>query len=241
MDRHLDQFVPAYGTGFGYSFDNTILLHWYPRRVMSLCPQGGRLLELGIGHGFSTQCFSEHFARHVVIDGSAAVIDKFRTQYPQSKAEVVRAFFEEFETEERFDVIVMGFVLEHVADPALLLHRFRRFLAPGGRCFVTVPNGESLHRRIGHAAQLLEDMMAPGDGDRQLGHIRLYSVASLARELELANYRVVRQEGILLKPLTTAQLISLNLDNNIIEAMCAVGIDYPELSCALLAEVEPLN
>lgn len=241
MINHLDQYISAYGAEFGYAFDNNILLHWYPRRIISLCPKGGSLLELGIGHGYSTQCFSEHFTRHVVIDGSDAVIQQFHTQYPQSNAEVVCDFFEEFETEERFDVIVMGFVLEHVADPTMLLRKFRSFLTPGGRCFVTVPNAESLHRRIGHAARLLGDMMALGDADRQLGHIRLYTAATLAYELKMANYRLVRQEGIFLKSLTTAQLISLNLDNSIIEAMCTVAIDYPELSCALLAEVEPLN
>jgi hypothetical protein len=80
--------------------------------------------------------------------------------------------------------------------------------------------------------------MALGRGDLELGHERLYSVDSLSDELEQAGYRIERKEGIFLKPLTTAQLQSLQLDQKIIQAMCEVGIGYPELSCALLFEAK---
>lgn len=236
MNNHLDSFIAAYGEGFSYAFDNNIMLNWYPERIMQLCPAKGRLLELGIGHGFTTNRFSQHFSHHVVIDGSASVIEQFRSQYPDCNAKVVQDYFENFDTEERFDVIVMGFVLEHVADPRLVLQRYKKFLAPGGRCFVAVPNGESLHRRFGQEAGFLNDLMALGKGDLELGHQRLYSQDSLSCELHESGYRVARKEGIFLKPFTTAQLQTLHLDANIIQAMCKVGIDYPELSCALLFE-----
>ena len=238
MKNSLDNFVAAYGEDFSYAFDNNIMLNWYPGRIMQLCPGRGSLLELGIGHGFTTNRFSKYFSRHVVIDGSASVIEQFRNHYPDCRAEVVQSYFEDFDTEERFDVIVMGFVLEHVADPGLVLQRFKKFLSPGGRCFVAVPNGESLHRRLGHAAGLLDDLMKLGRCDLELGHQRQYSLDSLSDQLREAGYRAVRKEGIFLKPLTTSQLQSLQLDENIIQAMCTVGIDYPELSCALLFQVE---
>lgn len=238
MNSQLDSFLGAYGERFSYAFDNNIILNWYPHRILQICQNRGRLLELGIGHGFTTNRFSQHFDKHVVIDGSASVIAQFRRQYPTCSAEIIERYFEDFDTEERFDVIVMGFVLEHVDDPGVVLRRFKKFLAPGGRCFIGVPNGESLHRRLGHAAGLLDDLMSLGQGDLALGHRRLYSLSSLTDELLLANYRVVRKEGIFLKPLTTSQLQSLNLDKEIIQAMCTVGIDYPELSCALLVEAE---
>ncbi|WP_291993479.1 class I SAM-dependent methyltransferase [Candidatus Accumulibacter sp. ACC003] len=236
MNNQLDAYLPAYGEGFGYAFDNNVILNWYPERVMRLCPTSDRLLELGIGHGYTTDRFAQHFARHIVVDGSTSVIEQFRDQYPDCPATVVQAYFEDFVPDERFDVIVLGFVLEHVADPGAILRRYRQFLAPGGRCFVAVPNGQSLHRRLGHLAGLLDDMMALGAGDLQLGHQRLYSVDSLSAELESAGYRIARKEGIFLKPLTTDQLQSLQLPKNVLQAMCEIAIGYPELSCALLFE-----
>ena len=238
MSNRLDTYLPAYGEGFGYAFDNNVILNWYPERIMRLCPESSRLLELGIGHGYTTDRFSRHFARHVVVDGSNSVIKQFAEQYPDCRATVVHAYFEDFVPAASFDVIVLGFVLEHVADPGAILRRYKDFLAPGGRCFVAVPNGQSLHRRLGHLAGLLDDMMALGAGDVQLGHERLYSVDSLSAELANAGYSIVRKEGIFLKPLTTDQLLSLRLGKNIIHAMCEIGVGYPELSCALLFEAK---
>lgn len=238
MSEKLDSFISAYRDGFSFAFDNNIMLNWYPERIMAHCPGRGKLLELGIGHGYTTNRFSGYFAQHVVIDGSESVIAQFRKQYPECTAEVIHAYFENFETTERFDIIVAGFILEHVTDPALVLRHFKKFLAPGGRCFIAVPNAESLHRRFGHAAGMLDDMMKLGQGDVELGHLRLYTVDTLSRELEHAGYRITRKEGIFLKPLTTSQLQSAHLDPTIIEGMCKVGVNYPELSAALLFEAE---
>lgn len=239
MSNALDNYIGAYGEGFDYAFDNNIILNWYPRRIIDLCPDGGSLLELGLGHGLTTDRFSRHFSRHLVLDGSPSVIEQFHQQFPDSRAEILETYFENFETQERFDVIIMGFVLEHVDDPELVLTRYRSLLKPGGRCFVAVPNAESMHRRLGHAAGLLDDMMTLGKGDRELGHARLYSVESLDHQLRKTGYLPLRTEGIFLKPLTTSQLQSLQLKPEIIEAMCSVGVEYPELSCGLLAEAAP--
>lgn len=238
MSNTLDTYIAAYGDNFSFAFDNNIMLNWYPQRIMQLCDTSATLLELGIGHGFSTNRFSQHFARHVVIDGSSSVIEQFQAQYPDSKVEVVESYFEHFESDTRFDLIVMGFILEHVEDPQVVLQRFKQFLAPGGRCFVLVPNGEWLHRRFGHAAGLLDDMMKLGQGDLELGHQRAYSCESLTRELNEAGYKVVRKEGLFLKPFTTSQLLKLDLSDAVTQAMCTVGIDYPELSCALMFEAQ---
>lgn len=117
MNNKLDDFIEAYGENFTYAFDNNIILNWYPLRIMELSSKDSNLLELGIGHGFSTNRFSQHFSSHVVIDGSASVISQFREHYPNSSATIVESYFENFDTESRFDLIVMGFILEHVDNP----------------------------------------------------------------------------------------------------------------------------
>lgn len=235
MTNSLDALAGAYGSDFPYALDNDLMLNWYPQRVAALA-RGTSLLELGLGHGLSTRRFAAQFPRHVVVEGSAAMIDRFRSQGDIGSVDVVQAMFEEFTTTERFDVIVMGFVLEHVADPGAILRRFRDFLAPRGSLFVTVPNAESLHRRLGYEAGLLDDLMALGDADRQLGHQRLYTVASLRGAVEDAGYGVKAVEGLLLKPITTAQIKTLHLPDPVLQAMLKVGVAYPELSAGILLQ-----
>ena len=236
MSNVLDTHVKAYEGNNLYDFDNAILLNWYPKRIVGLAPGAASLLELGLGHGYSTPRFSRAFSRHVVLEGSPAVIAHFRKNAPDCRAEVIETYFEEFTSAERFDVIVMGFVLEHVDDPVGILARFRHLLAPGGRLFVAVPNMESMNRRLGKLAGVLPDLAALSEHDLMLGHKRYYSVAALVAELRATGYEVERVEGIFLKPIATRQMLALDLDASFIEALCMLGIDYPELSCGILAQ-----
>lgn len=240
-NNNLDDHVKAYQGLSIYEFDNAIQLKWYPLRIAGLCKGASSLLELGLGHGITANVFQNHFERHVVVDASPAVIENYRQRYPESKVEIIESYFEEFYTSELFDVIVFGFVLEHVDDPIKILKHFRKFLAPGGRIFVTVPNSEVLNRRLGHLAGMLSDIEELSDHDRLLGHKRYYSVKSLREDIKASGYEVARLEGIYLKPLTTKQMLSLNLNERIIDALCVVAIDYPELSCGIFAEIIPVE
>ena len=240
MGKSLDKHVAAYQGDNIYDFDNEILLTWYPQRVLHHAGSSQSILELGLGHGFTTDIFSRHFNRHVVLEGSPAVIENFRGKHVNCPAEIVEGYFEDFSTEERFEVIVMGFILEHVDDPLIILRRFREFLAPEGRIFLAVPNALVMNRRLGHLAGMLDDMTELSKNDHLLGHKRFYTSESLRKDIEQVGFGVDRMEGIYLKPFTTNQILSLDLDRSIIESLCALGVDYPELSCGLLAEISIL-
>ena len=140
-------------------------------------------------------------------------------------------------TDERFDVIIMGFILEHVDDPLQILRYYRQFLTPNGKMFLAVPNAEALNRRLGHLAGMLDDMTALSENDHLQGHKRFYTVKTFTNDIEEAGYRTVWMEGIYLKPLTTRQMISLKLGEKIIRSMCEIGVNYPELSLGILVEV----
>jgi len=234
----LDQHIRAYEGDLQYDFDNKIMLNWYPKRVLNYSNGANSLLELGLGHGYTTNIFSKYFTRHIVVEGSSAVIENFHNKYPECRCEIINAYFENFDLDEKFDVIVLGFILEHVDNPQVVLSHFKRFLNPlGGKVFVTVPNAEVLNRRLGHIAGMLPDMRSMSENDLILGHQRYYTVKTLTEDIMKAGYEIKRMEGIYLKPFTTKQMLSLNLENKIIDALCMVGIDYPELSCGILAQL----
>ncbi len=241
MKNKLDEHVKAYEGSLLYDFDNRILLNWYPKRIIELNSDPDlTVLELGLGHGFTAQAFSSHYRRHVVLEGSSAVIKNYLEQYPKSQSHIIETLFETFQSDEKFDIIVLGFILEHVDDPILVLNHYRQFLTDKGLMFVAVPNAEVLNRRLGHVAGLLDDMQILSDNDLLLGHQRYYTVDTLTQDIVDSGYQLDQMEGIYLKPFTTSQILSLGLDENIIRALCEVGIDYPELSCGLMAQIKAI-
>jgi 2-polyprenyl-3-methyl-5-hydroxy-6-metoxy-1,4-benzoquinol methylase len=56
--------------------------------------------------------------------------------------------FETFETNQRFDLILMLNLVEHVARPDLMLEKARSLLAPGGRIVIKTPNFDALDARL---------------------------------------------------------------------------------------------
>ena len=233
MSLESDQDATAYDRN--YVLDNRLTLHWYPKRIVAMAHTNS-MLELGVGHGYSTEFFAKAFQRYVVVEGSPKMIDRARERFPIRDVEIVHSYFEDFETDEHFDAIGMGFVLEHVEDPAALIRRYARFLAPGGSIYIAVPNAESLHRRLGHAADLLPDLLALSSADKEFGHKRYFTLQSLRQLVEGENLVIRKVEGLLLKPITTQQMLDLHLNEQIFQAMLKVGVDYPELCNSILMQ-----
>lgn len=235
--NELDTYAGAYNDDFAYALDNELMLNWYPKRILNRVKKGS-LLELGIGHGYTTTLFSKTFSRHVVLDGSKDIIAKFKENNSEIQTEIIETYFEEFETTEKFDVIIMGFILEHVDDPELILKKYRNFLSDDGVLFITVPNSEALNKRFGFLAGIIEDTKTLTKADLELGHKRIYDLDSLRAVCIKSGYTIVKEEGIFLKPITTNQIKTLKLSKEILEAMLIAGIDYPELCAAMLVEAK---
>jgi len=133
---------------------------------------------------------------------------------------------------------MMGFILEHVDDPGLILRRFRANLRPGGSLYVAVPNAKSLNRRLGLAMGKIADIYELNANDHALGHQRQFCRDTLKALLQAEGYRVTWEEGIYLKPLPLGYMQTMPEFEENLQAMCEVGVDFPDLCVGLLMEVQ---
>ena len=237
----LDQFTSQYKPGAATAIENDLILHWYPKRILNKLGNTKHLslLELGLGHGYSTCLFQPQFQSHTVVDGSHEVIELFQAKNELPGLNIVEGYFEAFEPTDCYDVIVMGFVLEHVDNPALIVSKYRAFLKPGGRMFIAVPNAKSLNRCLGVALGMIADIYELNANDHLLGHKRQFCLETLKSAMTANGYAVSWAEGIYLKPLPLAHLKTLpDFEANLL-AMCEVGVDFPELCVGLLIEAVP--
>lgn len=235
---NLDNSVSVYNKKFIYDYDNEIMLNYYPKRVAEKLVTGS-FLELGLGHGYTINEFLKHVKGYTVLEGSRAIIDNFKIKQSElyRKVDVIETYFETFETNKKYDNIVMGFILEHVDNPREILEKYKNMLTAKGKIFIAVPNAESLHRQIGLHAGYMDDLKSLSKYDILQGHKRYYDKNSLLNLAKESQLRVLSIEGIFLKPLTTSQLKSLDLAEEIICGMLEMGKKYPELSNGILMEL----
>jgi len=235
--QNLDDVASKYLADPSAEIENDLIMNWYPGRVFNRTGRVHRVLELGLGHGFTIRYFSDMADEHVVVEGSPKVIAHFKDNNPWYQGQVVEDYFETFQPDEKFDLIVMGFVLEHVADPGALLARYRDFLTRNGRIVVAVPNAKSLNRRLGVEMGMIPDIYELNETDHKLGHQRNYCRDTLRAEVEQAGYVVTHEEGIYLKPLPLGVLKTLDDLPANLDAMLKVGVEFPDLCVALLFEL----
>ncbi len=174
-------------------------------RCITARARGHRALELGCASGVMTEELAARFPQLDVVEAAASYAQRARALLPEA-GRVYQCLFEEFRPRHDYDVVVMTWVLEHVLDPRGLLARARGWMAPGSEIFIVVPNAESLHRRVGLHMGLLAGLNELNDSDLAIGHRRVYTWDTLSEDIAAAGLDLVTMEGIMLKPLSSAQM-----------------------------------
>jgi 2-polyprenyl-3-methyl-5-hydroxy-6-metoxy-1,4-benzoquinol methylase len=244
MKEDLNAYQAAYTEQFPYHWDEELLLTAYAQKIVDQLRdrKSLRLLSLGIGGQRVSRTIREQLdlAEYHILEGSMDIIKRYQaTTPPSSTVTIHHTWFENAHFDQAFDAIEMGFVLEHVDDPGLILRRFRDFLKPDGLLFVSVPNARSLHRLLGHAGGFLQDVYALSQYDLELGHKRYFDSESIAQLVEASGYAVLDKVGLVLKPLTTSQLQQLSLDERIEQAFIEVGYQHPDIANGILLIARP--
>lgn len=241
MKNDLDTCLSSYSSSNEYYFENLLMLNKYSDIVLQLANPQWSVLDLGVGHGITINKFSQFFSDYTVLDGSSSIIENFRSSYPQVDVNIVETYFENFETDKKYDLIILGFVLEHVDNPCFILKKYKNMLTQQGKMFIAVPNAETLNRRFGYHAGLLKDIKELSENDKAFGHKRYFTIHDFDTMLANAGLISTKYIGLYLKPLTSKQLAMLHLPNEIFEAFLKVGEDYPELSLGFFASVEAVH
>ena len=242
----LDKYTDSYEDSFPYSKDNYGVLLAYSEKVIDACNKFQKKIDIcSLGIGYESVSYSiyenlkDKIQSYVVIEGSQVIIDRYKSnkkKFP-SNFKIVHSYFEHFESEPCFDLIEMGFVLEHVDDPEAIIKRFVKFLKPGGVICAAVPNALSMHRVLGFRANLLEDPYKLNEWDIKLGHKRYFDRDTFRSIFEKFGLIVTKEEGLMLKPFATSQISSLNLSETVWNVLVHSGDLSPRYAYCLYVEI----
>jgi 2-polyprenyl-3-methyl-5-hydroxy-6-metoxy-1,4-benzoquinol methylase len=174
-----------------------------------------------------TEYLAHRFDDLTLVDGAASFCRDLASRYP--KAAIVHSIFEEYKPVRRFDNIVLGHVLEHVADPVGILAMCRSWLTPTGRVLAAVPNARSLHRQAAVLMGLLATEESMNDMDRHHGHRRVFNPETFRQAFTQAGLNIEIFGGYWLKPVSNKQ-IEDNWTPEMLDAFMQLGERYPDVA-----------
>jgi 2-polyprenyl-3-methyl-5-hydroxy-6-metoxy-1,4-benzoquinol methylase len=109
--------------------------------------------------------------------------------------------------EDKFDVVLITEIIEHVAHPDEFLHKIAKLIKPGGYVVMTTPNGEYFYNKLPKFSDcpdpsVFESIQFKPDADGHIFLLHLSEVYDLAQKAGL----VVEEIRIFTNPLTSGYL-----------------------------------
>ncbi len=200
---------------------------------------GERILELGVGDQVWTPKLIEKFTQVTSIDGSKELLSAMQQKLSGGNWTPVLSFFEDYQPEQRFDTVLVTYVLEHVDDPFLILeYARRRWIKEGGKLAIVVPHALSLHRRLAVKMGIASYCGELGDTDRRMGHKRCLTCYEMEKMIVGAGFRIVEQKGMFTKVLPNSMLNQCG--DGQLRGLFDLGLELPiEYSAAIFFLAEP--
>jgi len=200
-------------------------------------------LELGSATGQLTELLAQACSRVVAVDGSSRFVAIAKARPGNRNVRFIESMFEDLDLTDRFDVIIMHHILEHVEDPRSLLGKARNLLLPGGVLAITVPNAHALSRQLAVKMGLMKTVHDLTDNDRHHGHFRVYDSQSLRDELRASGYDVTGSHGLSLKLFADFQnehMVKAGIiGDRQFRGLWDLAEDFPQLAGALMVIARP--
>jgi ubiquinone/menaquinone biosynthesis C-methylase UbiE len=145
-----DEFARAHDINAYYERSGFLIRYIESQRLSTIRTfvgptSGDRLLEVGCGGGHVLRLFPE--AQLTGVDVSGEMLARARANLAGLSVRLLKGQLQELDLpDSSFDKIVCTEVLEHAAEPSVVLSEIRRLLRPGGRAVVTFPNDHLINR-----------------------------------------------------------------------------------------------
>lgn len=190
---------------------------------------GKRILEVGPADGHMTRGLVKDFDL-TLVEPSETLSQKLRQCFPQ--AHVITTLVEDFVPSERFDVILLCHLLDHVRDAQQVVHMAAGWLNPGGKIIAIAPNSESLHRQAAVRMGLLPSANSFSERDKIQGKRKIFNREEFRQLFSNAGLQIEFFGGYWLKPVSNRQ-IEQQWTPEMIDAFFALGESYPEIAAEM--------
>ena len=188
------------------------------------------VLEVGPAEGYLSEFLFNNSSRYEIVEPSKIFAENLTNRFPESIVNC--CMIEDFSSKEKYDLILLSHVLEHVIDPVSVLKRCQNFMNEKTILFCVVPNSHSIHRQAAVTMGLLDKEDQLNESDVIHGHKRVYNIRLLNNHFLEADLNIISSGGYWLKPLSNSQL-EKSWSDEMLSAFMTLGESYPEISAEI--------
>lgn len=222
IDNSYIENLSSWYTNQQLDFDKVLINYRY--KTINEFFRGKRCLEMGPADGVMTKMLRNDFEQLDLLEGSQNLLNLIPDYKNVNK---FCSFFENYDTDKKYDTIIMEHILEHLISPYDVLVKVKEWLSDNGVLIVGVPNAKSFHRLAAVKMGLLKSEYELNERDRELGHFRIFDLNSLEKEVLDAGFNINQKGGVFFKPLSNKQ-IQDSWTEQMIEAFYLLGKDFQE-------------
>ncbi|MCW3014138.1 MAG: Methyltransferase domain [Solirubrobacterales bacterium] len=186
------------------------------RRIRRWFRPGDRVLEFGCATGLMTSLFAQRPVTVDALERSQAYVARARERELPAVTVHHGSIFA-WQPAGRYEQLVAANLLNELPDPAAFFVHCRAHLAPGGLLHVSVNNPRSLHRLVAREMGLIDELGQVSDRGACFPSTQLLDEEDVELLARPAGLECVHREGIVVKPLTNAQLA--DLPDDVIEGL----------------------
>ncbi|MGE0785388.1 MAG: class I SAM-dependent methyltransferase [Sandaracinaceae bacterium] len=187
-----------------------------------------------------------HLERWVIVEPSALFLEiAARIADVVPEARVVRGFFESSKGDviaalgqDHADAIVIDGLLHELDDPDGLVRAARSLLAPRGLLHASVPNAFSMHRRLGRAMGLIDDVHRLSARNRHFEQRRVFDLEAFVALFARCGFAIEKTGGHTMMPFASAQMsaIEAQLGDEVFQGLTRLGEELPELAAEIYVD-----
>jgi 2-polyprenyl-3-methyl-5-hydroxy-6-metoxy-1,4-benzoquinol methylase len=201
--------------------------------------EGRSVLEFGPASGQMTKILAERGLNIVAVDGSSEFISIAKKKLADfNNVTFVESYFEDFNAAEKFDILILHHILEHIENPLSFLRGLKSHLKYNGLLVLSVPNAMALSRQLAVNMGLLESVYSLTENDIHHGHFRVYDWGLLEDQISEAGFQIIGKHGLSFKLFSDKQNISMIKQKIIgesqLKGLWSLGDKYPDLAGAIM-------
>jgi 2-polyprenyl-6-hydroxyphenyl methylase/3-demethylubiquinone-9 3-methyltransferase len=151
-----------------------------------------KIIDIGCAQGNFSLTLAEQGYRVFAVDLQLSFLRYLRLKYEHGELYCINATLEALPFRDTFDIVLLGEVIEHVANPDVLLKIIGKLMTSSGLLIVTTPNGERLFTGMPTLSQVKDrsSLVAKQYQPDADGHLYLLTQHELEAEARKAGLTV---------------------------------------------------